>query len=292
MAVERLAQVLGQAFELGAPAPRLRQLVELDEVVDEPVPAERGQLVVVELAGERERLLGDAPALGGVLDVQQRGVQAHERGRQRGGLAEAARHRHRACARGSGPRPVGSVNASCSASRASRQRAQRAVVGLERRERLLEQRDVRRVEDPGRVVAPAGPERGAREALGAAELARQRRGDLEREPRPALARLPAGAAEREHDVGARREVVGPGDVERRRAPSRSGRPPPRRRARSSDTARPPASSTPPPALRPRLGARRSSGERARAGGTSSSATSSASATARWMRTRRPAIGRW
>ena len=90
--VERLLELGRDAFELGVPPARLVEIAELGEVVEQPVAGERCQLGILELAGQGEHLLTDAAALRRMVDVQERGVAAHQGGGERRRLGQPPRH--------------------------------------------------------------------------------------------------------------------------------------------------------------------------------------------------------
>ena len=69
------------------------EVAELDEVVDPPVQRERLDLAGREPLGDGDRLVDRLEPLGRVLAAEQRGVAAHQRGRERAFVAGAARHR-------------------------------------------------------------------------------------------------------------------------------------------------------------------------------------------------------
>ena len=109
---------------------------------------ERASSAVVELARDGERAPRRPGAAPRVLDVQQRGVAAHQRGGKRVRLGQPAGHRERLV------RELGGALRGLGEDEVLREprehaHAQRAVAGLERREGLLEQVGVGVVSRPG-----------------------------------------------------------------------------------------------------------------------------------------------
>ncbi len=106
--------------------------------------------------GDRDRLVDRGEPLGRVLDVEQRGVAAH----QRGGERARRRRPRRAIATASAPsragRSLGVGEREVLGEAREQPRPQRALGVPERGERLLEPRDVRGVGGDRHVEAPAG----------------------------------------------------------------------------------------------------------------------------------------
>ena len=203
--VERLLELGGDQLQLGVPAPRLLELAQLGEVVQQPVARQRRQLGGLQLAGEGERLLADPAALVRVLGVQQGGVPAHQRGGQRVRLARAAAPSPTASAAGLGRSLRGLREHEVLGQAREDPHAQHAVAGLERRRappRAARRR--RRRWPPGRRSArrrraPPAPAGRATPSPRASSTRLH-----ERRARVGLAGLPASRAERQQHVAARR----------------------------------------------------------------------------------------
>ena len=189
--VERLVELERERLEAGVGGLGGGEVAELDEVEDAPVQRERGDLAGADPLGDGHRLVDRGEALGRVLDVEQRGVAAHQGGGERPVVADAARHRHRL---GAEPRrPVAGAGEREVLGQAREQpRPQRALGVPERGERLLEPGDVGGVGGDRHVEAPAGAERGAGQDLGVA----RRPPPPRRTPRGRRARWPASARRR------------------------------------------------------------------------------------------------
>ncbi len=194
----------------------------------------------------------EAQPLVEVVDVQQRRVAALERDRAsaRGSPSRCAIAS--ASALSASARSCGVAKWRRSTSAARSWTASRMVLGAERGQRLLEQRDPLAVDHAGLGVAAGEAERGLGQRVAVAALAGELCGGGERLARRRVAGAQLGGAELEQDVEPRAS---------RSARAGSARPPPRRRAR------------PPPARRRRARSRtafvgprpRRSGRRARPG---------------------------
>ena len=208
MGVQRLVELARERLQPFVGAPGLRDLAELDEVVDAPVQGEGDQLARLQPLRDRERLVDEREPLLGVVDVEQRGVAAHQRGFERARVAGRARHRDRLGAeRGRAVAGVGEREVL--GEPRQQPRAQRAVRVAERGERLLEPADVGGVARGRHVEAAAGAEHRARQRLGRVVAAGELGGLVERRARARLARLPADVAERDQELGPRQRVVRP-----------------------------------------------------------------------------------
>ena len=192
---------------------RLLGVAELDEIVDAPVQRERDQLARLEPLGDGQRLVDHREPLLDVIDVEQRGVAAEQRGGEGALVAGGARHRHRL-----GPqllRAVAGVREREVLGEPRQQpRAQRPVRVAERGERLLEPADVGGVARGRHVEPAAGAEHRAGQRLGRGVGAGQLGGLVEGGAGARLARLPADVAERDQELGARERVVRPERDER------------------------------------------------------------------------------
>ena len=170
-----------------------------EQVVDPPVVAERLQLGLADPRRQSEQLLAEVEPLGQVVDVQQRGVPALQRGEERARVTQPLGHRERLGAErqrallGLGEvEPVGQ--------RGPELHAERMILVAEARQRLLQQRDAVVVDDPGLGVAAGDAERGLGQRTALVALARELRGGGERLARRRVAGAQLRGAEREQDV--------------------------------------------------------------------------------------------
>ena len=155
-----------------------------------------------------ERLVDHPQALVDVVDVEQRGVAAHQRGGERARVAAATRHRHRLRAE---PRRARALltERQVLGEPGQQPRPQRAIGRAEGRERLLEPVNVGAVARRRHVEAPAGAEHRAGQRLRRVVAAGELRRLVEGRARPRLARLPAHVPERDQQIRAGERVAGP-----------------------------------------------------------------------------------
>jgi hypothetical protein len=197
----RIAHVGGDAVERFDRHVGAGEVVHLEQQVDRPRARAHRQLGIADLLGQREELLRPLQAaLGRVRPTRGERAEIEDVG-ERGAVAEAARDRERLLDELlTALHAVGEVERRGEAHEHAR--AQRAVLGRERRERLLERRDEEVVDDPGGEAEAAEAERRAGHQLHRAELARERDRLGQRRDRALVGRvherLPAG----EHELAA------------------------------------------------------------------------------------------
>jgi hypothetical protein len=102
MPVERLLSAAAMRSS-SACLQRLVEIADLGKVVEQPVAGERSQLGILELARQRDHLLTDAAPLRRVVDVQKRGVAAHQGRGERRRLGQPPRHVERFVGEHQGP---------------------------------------------------------------------------------------------------------------------------------------------------------------------------------------------
>jgi hypothetical protein len=152
-------ELLGECVELGLPTPCRIQIAHLGEVVEQPMARQRAELELSQLAGHRQCLLADPPALMRVLGVQECRMPPHERCREPACLTESPRHADRFSRQLVGTLRWMREDELLGQAR-KESHAQDAVSRLQRREGLLEQSDVGIVGLPGSVEPTSRAEHG------------------------------------------------------------------------------------------------------------------------------------
>ena len=202
VAVEGLAQPVGQVPQAGVREPRRLHVPLLEEVVHAPVQRGRPVLARAPPLDQPQQLGADRQALEQELGVEQGVVQARQGHDERVLVAQPARDRH-----GLAAERLDVLGRAAEVQRlreaGEHARPRPAVALAEHVARLLQQRQPLVLRVPGVVVAPPEAERGGGEALRIAHCARERGGLPERRLRiSAVAGAPLRAPARHQQVAA------------------------------------------------------------------------------------------